>query len=109
MYNSYIQNSNRQSNSLTKEVKSEKLEAAKTEAKAAFVAKVGSIFGGGKLKEFERRNEDLQNRIKELEEEAVQREVQHAKQIQEMKNAYEQQHRKLSLYKGLWENYPILR
>lgn len=86
-----------------------KLEAAKTEAKAAFVAKVGSIFGGGKLKEFERRNEDLQNRIKELEEEAVQREVQHAKQIQEMKNAYEQQHRKLSLYKGLWENYPILR
>ena len=105
MYNSYIQNSNRQSNSLTKEVKSEKLEAAKTEAKAAFVAKVGSIFGGGKLKEFERMNEDLQNRIKELEEEAVQREVQHAKQIQEMKNAYEQQHRKLSEFTDFVKRY----
>lgn len=64
------------------------MEAAKTEAKATFVAKVGSIFGAGKLKEFEHRNEDLQNRIKELEE-AVQREVQHGKQIQEMKNTYE--------------------
>ena len=49
-----------------KEIKSEKLEAAKTEAKAAFVAKVGSLFGGGKLKEFEHRNEDLQKRIQEL-------------------------------------------
>lgn len=56
------------------EVKSEKLEAAKTEAKAAFVAKVGSLFGGGKLKEFKHRNEDLQKRIQELEEETVQRE-----------------------------------
>ena len=87
------------------EVKSEKLEAAKTEAKAAFVAKVGSIFGGGKLKEFEHRNEDLQNRIKELEEEAIQREVQHAKQIQEMKNAYEQQHRKLSEFTDFVKRY----
>ena len=78
------------------EVKSEKLEAAKTEAKAAFVAKVGSLFGGGKLKEFEHRNEDLQKRIQELEEETVQREEQHAKQIQEMKNAYKQQYCKLA-------------
>ena len=31
-------------------IKSEKLEAAKTEAKAALVAKVGSLLGGGKLK-----------------------------------------------------------
>ena len=77
------QQAEQQLDEVRQEVKSEKLEAAKTEAKAAFVAKVGSIFGGGKLKEFERRNEDLQNRIKELEEEAVQREVQHAKQIQE--------------------------
>ena len=88
-----------------KEIRSEKLEAAKTEAKAAFVAKVGSLFGGGKLKEFEHRNEDLQNRIKELEEEAVQREVQHAKQIQEMKNAYEQQYRKLSEFTDFVKRY----
>lgn len=69
------------------------------------MAKVGSLFGGGKLKEFEHRNEDLQNRIKELEEEAVQREVQHAKQIQEMKNAYEQQHRKLLEFTDFVKRY----
>ena len=33
-----------------KEIKSEKLEAAKTEAKTALVAKVGSLFGSNKLK-----------------------------------------------------------
>lgn len=78
------------------EVKSEKLEAAKTEAKAAFVAKVDSLFSSGKLKEFEHRNEDLQKHIQKLEEETVQREGQHTKQIQKMKNVYEQQYRKLS-------------
>ena len=83
-----------QLNEVRLEVKSEKLEATKTEAKAAFVAKVGSLLGSGKLKEFERRTEDLQNRIKKLEEEAVQREKQHSKQMQEMKNAFEQQYRK---------------
>lgn len=83
----------------------EKLEAAKMEAKTAFVSKVGSLFGSGKQKEFEQRNEDLQNRIKELEEEAVQREVQHAKQIQEMKNAYEQQYRKLSEFTDFVKRY----
>ena len=45
------------------EVKSEKLEAAKTEAKAAFVAKVGSLFGSNKLKE---EREELQQRISAL-------------------------------------------
>ena len=44
--------------------------------KAAFVAKVGSLFGSGKMKVLERRNEDLQDRILELEEEARQREQQ---------------------------------
>ena len=99
------QQAEQQLDEVRQEVKSEKLEVAKTEAKAAFVAKVGSLFGGGKLKEFEHRNEDLQNRIKELEEEAVQREVQHAKQIQEMKNAYEQQHRKLSEFTDFVKRY----
>lgn len=46
------------------EVKSEKLAAAKTEAKAAFVAKVGSLFGSNKLKE---KREKLQQRISALE------------------------------------------
>lgn len=99
------QQAEQQLDEVRQEVKSEKLEAAKTEAKAAFVAKVGSLLGGGKLKEFEHRNEDLQKRIQELEEEAIQREEQHAKQIQEMKNAYEQQHRKLSEFMDFVKRY----
>lgn len=47
-----------------KEIKSEKLEAAKTEAKTAFVAKVGSLLGGNKLKT---EREKLQQRISILE------------------------------------------
>lgn len=47
-----------------KEIKSEKLEVAKTEAKAALVAKVGSLLGGGKLKA---EREGFQQRITELE------------------------------------------
>ena len=69
------------------------------------MAKVGSLLGGGKLKEFEHRNEDLQKRIQELEEEAIQREEQHSKQIQEMKNAYERQYRKLSEFTDFVKRY----
>ena len=46
-----------------KEIKSEKLEAAKTEAKTALVAKVGSLLGSGKLKELEADNRTLQNEV----------------------------------------------
>lgn len=100
-----LQTKQQQLDEVRKEIKSEKLEAAKTEAKAAFVAKVGSLFGGGKLKEFEHKNEDLQKRIQELEEEAIQREEQHSKQIQEMKNAYERQYRKLSEFTDFVKRY----
>lgn len=99
------QQAEQQLDEVRQEVKSEKLEAAKTEAKAAFVAKVGSLFGGGKLKEFKHRNEDLQKRIQELEEEAIQREEQHVKQMQEMKNAYERQYRKLSEFTDFVKRY----
>ena len=47
-----------------KEIKSEKLEAAKTEAKTALMAKVGSLLGSGKLKA---EREELQQRISTLE------------------------------------------
>ena len=47
-----------------KEVKSEKLEATKTEAKTALVAKVGSLLGSNKLKA---EREELQQRISTLE------------------------------------------
>ncbi|WP_368337602.1 MobV family relaxase [Parabacteroides merdae] len=46
-----------------KEIKSEKLEAAKTEAKAALVAKVGSLLGSGKLKGLEAENRSLQEEV----------------------------------------------
>lgn len=58
------QQAEQQLDEVRQEVKSEKLEVAKTEAKAAFVAKVGSLFGSNKLKE---EREELQQRISALE------------------------------------------
>ena len=78
-----------------KEVQTEKLKGAATTAATNIAESVGSLFGGGKMKALERRNEDLQDRILTLEEEARQRENQQAKQIQDIKNAYEQQNSKL--------------
>ena len=66
---------------------------------------MGSLFGSGKKKSLERRNEDLQDRILELEDEARQREQQQAEQIQEIRNAYEQQHRKLSEFVDFVKRY----
>ena len=57
------QQAEQQLDEVRQEVKSEKLEAVKTEAKAAFVAKVGSLFGGGKLKELEANNRTLQGEV----------------------------------------------
>ena len=54
----------RQLDKVRKEIKSEKLEAAKTEVKTALVAKVGSLLGSNKLKE---EREELQQRISTLE------------------------------------------
>lgn len=53
----------------------------------------------------ERQNVVLQNRIFELEEDAQQREKRHTKQMQEMKNAYEQQNRKLSEFVDFVKRY----
>ncbi|WP_130893394.1 MobV family relaxase [Paraprevotella xylaniphila] len=73
------------------EIKSEKLEAAKTEAKTALVAKVGSLFGSGKLKELEAANYTLQNEVAARDEsiELLQQQMQrqqeeHSRQIMEM-------------------------
>ena len=57
------QQAEQQLDEVRQEEKSEKLEADKTEAKAAFVAKVGSLFGSNKLKE---EREELQQRISAL-------------------------------------------
>ena len=57
------QQAERQLNEVKKEIKSEKLEAAKTEAKTALVAKVGSLLGSGKLKELEADNCTLKGKV----------------------------------------------
>ena len=58
------QQAEKQLDKVRQEVKSEKLEAVKTKTKAAFVAKIGSLFCSNKLKE---EREELQQRISALE------------------------------------------
>ena len=88
-----------------KEVQTEKLKGGATTAATNIAESVGSLFGGGKMKALERRNEDLQDRILKLEEEARQRENQQAKQIQDIKNAYEQQNSKLFEFADFVKRY----
>ena len=87
------------------EIRTDKLKCAATDTATALASSVGSLFGSGKMKSLERRNEDLQDRILELEDEARQRERQQAEQIQEIRNAYEQQHRKLSEFTDFVRRY----
>ena len=88
-----------------KEVQTEKLKGAATTAATNIAESVGSLFGSNKMKTLERRNEYLQDRILELEEEARQREYQQVKQIQEIKTAYEQQNSKLSEFVDFVKRY----
>ncbi len=85
------------------EIRTDKLKSVATDTATALASSVGSLFGSGKMKSLERKNEDLQDRILELEEHSRQREQhikameqQQAKQIQEIKDAYEERHRKMS-------------
>ena len=87
------------------EIRTDKLKCAATDTATALASSVGSLFGSGKMKSLERRNEDLQDRILELEEEARQREQQQAKHIQEITDAYEQRHRKLSEFADYVRHY----
>ena len=88
-----------------KEVQTEKLKGAATTAATNIAESVGSLFGSNKVKTLERENAALQNRISELENETQEREKRQAKQIQEMKNAYEQQNRKLSEFVDFVKRY----
>ncbi len=85
------QQAEQQLDEVRQEVKSEKLEAAKTEAKAAFVAKVGSLLGGGKLKELEADNRILQGEvaardegIKLLQQQMQRQQEEHNRQLMEL-------------------------
>lgn len=88
-----------------KEVQTEKLKGAATTAATNIAESVGSLFGSNKVKTLERENLALQNRISELENEARQREERQAKQVQEVKNAYEQQNRRLSEFVDFVKRY----
>ena len=68
----------RQLDEVRKGIRSEKLEAAKTEAKTALVAKVGSLLGSGKLKGLEADNRTLQGEVAARDEsiELLQRQMQ---------------------------------
>ena len=88
-----------------KEVQTEKLKGVATTAATNIAESVGSFFGNNKVKTLERQNVVLQNRIFELEEDAQQREKRHTKQMQEMKNAYEQQNRRLSEFVDFVKRY----
>lgn len=80
------------------EIKSEKLEAAKTEAKKAFVSKVGSLFGSGKLKELEADNHTLQSEIaardesiKLLQQQIRQQQEEHNRQLMELQAKHQKE------------------
>ena len=88
-----------------KEVQTEKLKGAATTAATNIAESVGSLFGSNKVKTLERENAILQNRISELEDEVRQREEWQAKQMQDMKSAYEQQNHKLSEFVDFVKRY----
>lgn len=88
-----------------KEEQTEKLKGVATTAATNIAESVGSLFRNNKVKTLERENRDLHERIFELEEEAQQREQQQAKHIQEITDAYEQRHRKLSEFTDFVKRY----
>jgi len=88
-----------------KEVQTEKLKGAATTVATNIAESVGSLFGSNKVKTLERENRNLHRRVSELEEEARQRELQHTKRIEEITDAYEQRHRKLSEFTDFVKRY----
>lgn len=78
------------------EISTEKLQAAKMEAKTAFVSKIGSLLGSGKLKEVEQHNRKLcelvtnrEQYIDELHEKIQRMEDSHSQQLGEMQQIHQ--------------------
>lgn len=78
------------------EISTEKLQAAKMEAKTAFVSKIGSLLGSGKLKEVEQHNRklcelvtDREQYIDELHEKVQRMEDSHSKQLDEIQRKHQ--------------------
>ena len=88
-----------------KEVQTEKLKGAATTAATNIAESVGSLFGSNKVKTLEGENRNLHERVSELEEEARQREQQHTKCIEEITDAYEKRHQKMSEFTDFVKRY----
>jgi len=87
------------------EIRTDKLKSVATDAATALASGVSSLFGSGKMKSLERKNEDLRDEIavrdetiEQLQSNIKQMEVEHQKQIKEVKQSYEAEHRKQSEY-----------
>lgn len=83
----------------------EKLKGAAATAVTNIAESAGSFLRSNKVKTLERENKNLHEHVSELEEEARQREQQQAKHIQEITDAYEQRHRKLSEFTDYVKRY----
>lgn len=75
-FHSKQQEAEKRPDEVRQEVKSEKLEDAKTEAKAAFLAQVSSLFGSEKLKVFKTGNQALLNEYTHTKAEILQAQIQ---------------------------------
>lgn len=78
-----------------KEIKTDRLEAVKTEAKTAIVAKFGSLLGSGKIKELERENrllcEEVVARDESIEKQQVmmqEQQARHGRELMEIQAKY---------------------
>ena len=87
------------------EIRTDKLKSVATDAATALASGVSSLFGSGKMKSLERKNEDLKDEIairdetiEQLQSNIKQMQVEHQRQIQEVKRSYEEENRKQSDY-----------
>lgn len=87
------------------EIRTDKLKSVATDPATALASGVSSLFGSGKMKSLERKNEDLRDEIairdetiEQLQSNIKQMQAEHQKQIQEVKQSYQAEHRKQSEY-----------
>lgn len=87
------------------EIRTDKLKSVATDAATALASGVSSLFGSGKIKSLERKNEDLRDEIairdetiEQLQTNIKQMQVEHQKHMQEVKKSYEEENRKQTDY-----------
>ena len=87
------------------EIRTDKLKSVATDAATALASGISSLFGSGKMKSLERKNEDLRDEIairdetiEQLQTNIKQMQVEHQKQMHEVKRTYEEENRKQTEY-----------